>query len=162
MITVPDARGFASTCSSFDLLVNFLFDLQNRSISNFLPPRSFPPAAPLPARGSFSSMNIFASLSKLFYPSALYLVYLHRCFKRRRFYAFHEEVSKRQFPFPFQRRGIVKNPINVVTEFPFLFIRSFLRPLRGGGGIGCLSSHVYSFFLFFSFFGEGRGGWSLV
>lgn len=114
-----------------------------------------------PARGSFSSMNIFASLSKLFYPSALYLVYLHRCFKRRRFYAFHEEVSKRQFPFPFQWRGIVKNPINVVTEFPFLFIRSFLRPLRGGGGIGCLSSHV-SFFSFFPFFGEGIGGWSLV
>lgn len=74
--------------------------------------------------------------------------YLHRCF-----YAFHE-VSKRQFPFPFQCSSIVKNPINVVTESspsPFLFIRSFLRPFFRRGGIGCLSSHI--FFLFF--FSEG-------
>lgn len=76
----PDARGFALTCSCFDLLVNFppsilfvpplLFDLQNRSInlsSNFLPPRFFPPLA----RGSFSSMDIFASLFEIVLPSSL-------------------------------------------------------------------------------------------
>lgn len=76
----PNARSFALTCSCFDLLVNFppsilfvpplLFDLQNRSInlsSNFLPPRFFPPLA----RGSFSSMDIFASLFEIVLPSSL-------------------------------------------------------------------------------------------